>query len=301
MEKAPRVVLVTRPTDYQLLLERHGTRGQAEFFLHTREQSIEPVEAMHLKIMEAVDEVRRTVPETWRAVSLTRGDLDRFVFEANDLIVAVGQDGLIANLARYLDSQPVIGINPDPQEFPGVLVPHASGEIAGLLSDTVHQRVTVEQRTMVEACLDDGQRIVCLNEVFIGHASHQSARYRISTDGDQERQSSSGLIVTTGTGATGWASSIHSATHSRLPLPEPVEPALAFFVREPWTSAATGSGIREGRISRAAPLTVISEMDDRGVIFGDGMESDFLPFSYGSSVHIRPAARALNLVANRAS
>jgi hypothetical protein len=154
---------------------------------------------------------------------------------------------------------------------------------------------------MVEACLDDGQRIVCLNEVFIGHASHQSARYRISTDGDQERQSSSGLIVTTGTGATGWASSIHSATHSRLPLPEPVEPALAFFVREPWTSAATGSGIREGRISRAAPLMVISEMDDRGVIFGDGMESDFLPFSYGSSVHIRPAARALNLVANRAS
>jgi hypothetical protein len=27
--------------------------------------------------------------------------------------VAVGQDGLIANGAKYLDRQPVVGINPD--------------------------------------------------------------------------------------------------------------------------------------------------------------------------------------------
>jgi hypothetical protein len=149
---------------------------------------------------------------------------------------------------------------------------------------------------MAEATLEDGQQIVCLNEVFVGHASHQSARYRLSAGERQERQSSSGLIVATGTGATGWASSIHAATGSRLRLPEAVDPVLTFFVREPWASVATGCEIREGEIGRSTEFRVISEMDDRGVIFGDGIEQDFLPFSYGREVTIRPAARTLNLV-----
>ena len=41
-----------------------------------------------------------------------RGDLDRFLFEPDDLVVIVGQDGLVANVSKYLDGQPVVGINP---------------------------------------------------------------------------------------------------------------------------------------------------------------------------------------------
>jgi NAD kinase len=296
METAPRVVLVTRPSDYQLLIERHGTRGQAEFFLERRGQSLAEAEAMHERLNAALDSVRRAIPVTWRSTSVTRDDLDRFVFEANDLIVVVGQDGLVANLARYLQAQLVVGINPAKESFPGVLVRHEARDIADLLSETVHGKIELEHRTMAEATLEDGQQIVCLNEVFVGHASHQSARYRLSAGERQERQSSSGLIVATGTGATGWASSIHAATGSRLRLPEAVDPVLTFFVREPWASVATGCEIREGEIGRSTEFRVISEMDDRGVIFGDGIEQDFLPFSYGREVTIRPAARTLNLV-----
>lgn len=41
-----------------------------------------------------------------------RGDLDRFLFEPDDIVLALGQDGLVANVAKYLDGQPVIGSNP---------------------------------------------------------------------------------------------------------------------------------------------------------------------------------------------
>jgi len=296
MEKAPRVVLVTRPSDYQLLLQRHSTRGQAEFFLKSRGQTLEKAQTMHERLTGALDTVRRAIPETWRSASVVRDDLDRFVFEPDDLVVVVGQDGLVANLARFLTGQLVVGVNPATDLFPGVLVHHTPDETAELLSATVHGRVRVEQRTMVEATLADGQQIVCLNEIFVGHASHQSARYTIQAAEHRERQSSSGLIVSTGTGATGWARSIHAATRSRIELPDPQARSLAYFVREPWPSIATGSDIREGAIDDDMTFKVTSEMDDRGVIFGDGIEQDFLPFSYGRCVTIRPADRTLNLV-----
>ena len=74
---------------------------------------------------------------------------------------------------------------------------------------------------MAAARLDDGQELLALNEVFVGHASHQSARYTLALGERAERQSSSGLIVATGTGATGWAASIHRERHSGLALPAP--------------------------------------------------------------------------------
>ena len=49
----PRAVLVTRPTDYETLVSRHGTHGQARFFLETRGQSIEVPHAAHVAFREA--------------------------------------------------------------------------------------------------------------------------------------------------------------------------------------------------------------------------------------------------------
>ena len=296
MARAPRVVLVTRPTDYQLLLARHGTRGQAAFFLRNRGQCIEQIEHLHNRFAAAQDHVRRSVPEHWRSTQIDRSDLDRFVFEPNDILVALGQDGLVANLAKYLTGQIVIGLNPTPGQVDGVLVQHAPDDTAELLQVAAAGTGRIEVRTMVEAQLDDGQTLRSLNEVFVGHASHQSARYTIRFAGQVERQSSSGLIVATGTGATGWARSIHKSRNSPLTLPGPAELKLAYFVREAWPSGATGTEIAQGLVDEAHTLVINSEMDEQGVIFGDGIEADRLTFGYGQRVELRPASQTLNLL-----
>lgn len=149
---------------------------------------------------------------------------------------------------------------------------------------------------MVEARLDDGQSLRALNEVFIGHHSHQSARYRLLWQGQEERQSSSGLIVTTGTGATGWASSIQRERDSHLPPPAPTEERLAFFVREAWPSPATGTELTEGSIQSGEVLEVISEMDEGGVAFGDGIEADSLQLLWGQRVQVSLAESHMQLV-----
>ncbi len=290
----PRVVFVTRETEYELLIARHATREQARFFLRTRGESLEDVETIHERLQATLRRGRAAVPDGWRQAKVRRADLDRFLFTPDDIVVTVGQDGLIANVAKYLDGQPVLGVNPAPDLYDGVLVRLKVEQLSKLLPAAVENDVATERRTMVEAELDSGERLLALNEIFIGHRSHQSARYEIETAGTSELQSSSGVIVTSGTGATGWARSISEATGLVLPL-DPQERALAFMVREPFPSRTTGTVLRAGKLAEAN-LTIRSRMNDGGTVFADGMEQDHLLFDYGRRLSIRPAERVLHLV-----
>lgn len=290
----PRVVIVTRETEYELLLARHATREAVRFQLAARGQDLEPVEARHKAQVEAVQKVRATLPRNWRQASARRSELDRFLFAEGDVIAAVGQDGLIANVAKYLDSQPVVGVNPDPAIIDGFLARISPDDAAEALSAAAASKARVERRTMVEARLDTGETLLALNEIFVGHRSHQSAVYDIRIGENAERQSSSGVIVSSGTGASGWARSIMNAIHWEAEI-NPCLPEAIFFVREAWPSHSTSTQRLVGRVEGGAPLEVTSRMEG-GVVFADGIEKDFLRFDWGMGVAVRPADRTLSLV-----
>ena len=292
---APRVVLATRPSAMQRVLERHGTAGQAAFYLAARGASLDDLRRRHDEQELAVAEVERAIPTDWRRTRVQRHELDRFLFEPDDVVVAVGQDGLVANLAKYLRGQPVVGVNPSPDAFDGVLVPHAVSMARELMLAAAAGRGECEARTMVRATLDDGQSLLALNEIFVGHCTHQSARYRVRFGDREERQSSSGVIVATGTGSTGWARSVHGMRRSKLELPAPADRQLVFFVREAFPSRATGTSIQEGIVASDATMTLSSEMDDGGVLFGDGIELDRLEFPWGARLSVQCAEHPLRL------
>lgn len=293
----PRAVVVTRPTELEELLARHATRGQAAFFLEQRGQNLGVIEADHARVLDAVAAVSQAIPIRWRRARIERAELSRFVFEPGDIVVAVGQDGLVANVAKYLDGQLVVGVNPDRGRFDGVLVRHAPRAVRKLLPSAAAERLEIEERTMVTAELDDGQRLVALNEIYLGHRTHQSSRYRLAWGHASERHSSSGLICATGTGATGWARSICLRREGAPPLPGPGDPAVAFLVREAFPSRATGTELVSGVVSGSDRLEVISEMNHDGVIFGDGIEGDRIDFHWGMSASVGVAPRALRLAA----
>ena len=305
MTLVPRAVLVHRRTELQELLERHSTRGQADFYLRTRGRRIEELQTRHDAAEAAISTVTSGIPADWRRGMVERDDLPRFLFAPDDIIVAVGQDGLVANIAKYLDNQLVIGIDPEPGRNPGVLVSHPPGAAAELLSAAARlPRVAadvpagrrIDRLTMVMAITDDGEQLTALNEIYIGQPTHQTARYALRLpDGRAEAQASSGLIVSTGTGATGWCRSAWMERKSPLILPAPAEARLSWFVREAWPSPATGTALTEGSLASGQTLAVSAE-SDRLVLFGDGMEADTVSLTWGQTASVRLADRSLNLL-----
>ena len=291
----PRLVIVARETELQALLARHGTRGQAAFFLQTRGQGIEVLDTRDQIQRKAIEAVKASMPAEWSLAQVMRDDLDRFLFFPNDVVVAVGQDGLVANLAKYLSGQPVIGVSPDPTLSEGVLIRHLPGALPRLLPRVAAQDMDLERRSMVEARLADGQTLIALNDLFIGHRSHQSARYDLHFGGETEFQSSSGVVVATGTGLSGWARSIMRGTGAGYDFAA-TDPMAAFFAREPWPSRTSGDRLRDGCIAPDAGLDITSRINEGGVIFADGIEQDFLHFDWGNRVDIRIAEKRLTLV-----
>ncbi|MDG4861568.1 hypothetical protein P8605_25870 [Streptomyces sp. T-3] len=317
MSLAPRAVLVHRTTEYEELLARHGTHGQAAFFLGSRGRSVEEVVERHHRTRRALAEVAAAVPLQWRQTRVERADLDRFLFGPEDVVVVVGQDGLVANAAKYLSGQPVIGIDTDPGRNPGVLVRHRVTDAAKLLPAALGPRTAVDELTMVEAVADDTQRLLALNEIYFGPPSHQTARYRLGAGSENggggdsqgqdsqgqdsrgealEAQASSGVLVGTGTGATGWLRSVWQQCGSGLELPGPTQARLIWFVREAWPSPATGTSRVAGLLGRGEGLRLTVE-SDRLIVFGDGMETDALELIWGQTVRLGVAGTALRLLA----
>lgn len=303
----PRVVVAHRASEYTELIARHGTRGQVGFVLETRGRALAEVDAGHEALEVALATVGAAIPADWRRASVERAELARFVFEPGDVVAAVGPDGLVANVAKYLRGQPVIGVDPRAGVNAGVLVTHAASAVAGLLplvAKASSRGATKEprrgaartlDRTMVEAVADDGQRLLALNEVFVGQAGHQSARYSLTVGGRAERQSSSGVIVGTGTGSTGWCASLQRVQAPDLSLPEPTSPRLSWFVREPWPSPSTGADLVAGAMAAGEELAIDVESEGL-VVFGDGMEEDRLTLGWGQRVVVRRAPEVLRTV-----
>lgn len=310
--KLPRLVIVTRPTPLEMLIRRFGTVDQARFYVESRGRSFDRPQRAHELQQRALDLVIRAIPSEQRRVQLSREEFDRFLFNPDDVILAVGQDGLVPNIAKYLHGQMLIGFNPDAKTWPGVLCRHDPADAAKLIEwvNKRHEGYTIEARAMVLATREDGQMLPALNELFVGHQSHQSAKYRIRVGSGsfsrsekvpdplptEERHSSSGVIISTGTGATGWTSSITRQRGITAPLPAPTDRRLTYMVREPWPSIATGTEINFGFLNKGDELELISEMEEGGVIFGDGIEADYLEFNEGQTVKITVARRTLNLV-----
>ena len=307
-----KVIIVTRKTMLEELVERHGTRDQAEFLTVNRGQSFDDIDDAHRCYHSALTALKAAVPTSVRMQLIERAFLPNFLFSPHDLVVTLGQDGLVVNVAKYLNEQPIMAFNPDPSRVDGVLVPFTMEKAEDLLRTAIYYGFFPGKAyTMARASLEDGQTLDAVNDLFIGVQSHASARYRLGYRDQIEDQSSSGIIVSTGAGSTGWFRSVLTASAGvaagflgtdavgnlrdqyRF---DPEARELRFTVREPFISRTSSAEIVYGQVGEGETLEVVSQMAHNGVIFSDGMESDFLRFESGMKARITVADRRVNLL-----
>lgn len=291
-----KVVLVTRRTRLEELIARHNTLAQARFYVEHLGADFADYLAENEAYARSLQTTVQALQGWGRYQLLERQMLPNFVFGASDIVVALGQDGLVANTMKYLDGQPLIGLNPEPTRWDGLLLPFQPDEMPLVLQDVGRGKRALKTVTMAEARMSDGQTLRAVNDLFIGPRTHTSALYELSHDGRTEFQSSSGLIVSTGLGSTAWMKSVvtgsmavaHSlglgdGQFSYTPMPWDTT-TLEFAVREPFPSRTSQTSLVYGHFGANDPLRIRSRMPDNGVIFSDGVEADFLRFTAGMEV-----------------
>ena len=304
-----KVVIVTRRTELEELVARFNSVPQARFYLEHAGQDFEPIAARHARYHAALEAVRQGVPRGLKSQVVDRAFLPQFLFAEADLVMTVGPDGLVVNVAKYLQAQPVFALNPNPDSIDGLLLPFTVERFGGALRRTLRGEQPVRSVTMAQARLNDGQTLLAFNDLFIGARSHVSARYEITQGDRRETQSSSGIIISTGAGSTGWLQSVYAGAAAVVTtLGGRVQPPpdkgrlpwdtdhLMYAVREPFPSKATQATLVFGAIDAGHPLILSSHMVDNGVIFSDGMEEDFLTFNAGSTATIGLAPNRARLV-----
>jgi NAD kinase len=302
-------VVVTKKTALEELLERHNTRSQARFFVESRGADFAEYEQAHNSYHRSLTALLAGLPNGLRQHVIERSFLPNFLFGDKDLVVALGPDGLVANVAKYVGNQPILPVNPDPSRIDGALALFSVAEsrlgaIAAIEGGSAQRLLT-----MAQASLNDGQTLLAVNDLFIGRRTHVSALYRISLDGAGEEQSSSGIIVSTGVGSTGWLSSVlqgaEGISRENGASSESLREngrfdwearELRFAVREPFVSRTSAAGIVYGAVPEGMTLEISSRMPQDGVIFSDGVEADALPFVSGSVARITVAERRVRLL-----
>ena len=310
MERATdrKIILVTQKTRLESLTRRYNTVGQTQFYIEHHGGDFEDYLTEDQTYKAAVQTAVGFLEGYGRLQVVDRDYIPSFLFGEQDIVVVIGRDGLVANTLKYLTTQKLIGVNPDPQRWDGVLLPFAAEDLSKIVPETAAGLRRIRSITMAQATLNDGQTLIGVNDVFVGQRTHQSARYSLRADGRAEAQSSSGIIISTGLGATGWLKSVIAGAagidrYCGIGTRPAIDSGftwesdyLYYTVREPYPSRSTGAELVFGKVRRGAPLQITSRMAENGVIFSDGMEQDYLEFNSGAVVEIGVCEKSGNLV-----
>jgi NAD kinase len=326
------LTIVRRETRLQGLKAKWGTVGQARFMLRAaREQQAEQVAPTMAKRLRAkqkstvleqadfddyqhedeqyqdvIDRLERELDFGLPIKVLDRSYVPNYDFSRTAVVIVVGQDGLVANTAKYVGELPIVAVNPDPQRFDGLLLPFKVEQVRGAVQRVLDEKFRARPVTLAEVTLGDQQRLIAFNDFFIGTKSHVSARYLLTVNERVEPQSSSGILVATGAGSTGWLSSVFNMAAgvaeflgTQLARPQPwawEERQLGWAVREPFLSKQTQVKLVAGKIHGEQALLIESLMPENGVIFSDGIEADYLPFNSGTIARIGIAPQQAQIV-----
>ena len=304
-----KIVIVKRKTRLEELVARFNTVAQAKFYIERMGADFSDYQKEDRTYTGAISEAVEALQWLGRVQVVDRQYLPNFIFGKEDVVVAIGQDGIVANTLKYLDSQCLIGVNPDPARWDGILLPFTILDLRQIVPEVFTKKRPIREVTMARVLLNDGQTMCAVNDLFIGQRTHVSSRYYLRLGDRQEQQSSSGIIVSTGLGSTGWLKSVlhgstsiaHRLSGERMKVGSEMRMEwdsdfLYFSVREPFVSKTSEADLVFGKITDDSPLIVVSQMPDNGVIFSDGIESDYLQFNSGMKATVSVSDKKGRLV-----
>src|ERR1700734_1139734 len=114
-----KLVIVTRKTRLQELVERFNTHSQAKFYIKHAGGDFADYEHEDDAYRFALETIRRSLDFELPQQLVDRSLVSTFHFQNEELVVTLGQDGLVAYTAKYVGPLPIVAVNPEPDRFDG--------------------------------------------------------------------------------------------------------------------------------------------------------------------------------------
>lgn len=220
--------------------------------------------------MERTHEAHERTIEAVKAALDALGCSSTFVYRARmrmmrdvDLVVTIGGDGTILEVARQVEGVPLLGVNSAPETSLGLFCGADRKTIREQLARALHG--VLPRTPLARLALEvNGERVWVLNDVLYAHRNPAAmSRYILSIRGRAEEQRSSGVWVATAAGSTG---GIHSAGGRVLPL---TSKKMQYLVREPFVQGRERPRLLRGILPPIHKIVLWSKMR-QGMIYVDG-------------------------------
>ncbi len=173
---------------------------------------------------EIFDDPKLTFKHLWK------NTLTNECTKGMDAVIAIGGDGTIMSASHYLKKIPLLALNDKPRRSIGA---HATGTITQLpkkLEELASNTFKTELLERIRISINDEKvEPLALNEVFFANErAYLVSNYLLKYKQFIEKQKSSGVIISTGTGSTAWFKSSGGIPFS------PQSKFVKMIIREPF-------------------------------------------------------------------
>lgn len=291
--KPRRILLWTKKSLFELFFDRPPPQG-ADSTMHRGLDAnallLDKVRASHEENVRSRERVRGVLRKAGVVVVEPRR-LRRIPDGRYDLVVVVGGDGTVLDVARHVGVTPVLAVNSSPSTSVGHFCRTTSEAFEGVLAAVLGGAEAPIPLTRIRIVVDDVPHPdPALNDVLVAHrVPAATSRYILHVGSASEEQKSSGVWVSTAAGSSG---AIRSAGGEWMDLSDA---RLQYLVREPFSQSTP----------RARPYALIRGFVGReGIAFTSRMVAGGLyldgrrvavPLRFGSRAILTPDAPPLRM------
>lgn len=246
----------------------------------------------HLRQMQVTRDLCKEIPAN-QVVSIAKLSAERI--KGAKLVIALGGDDTLKAVSHWIDDDTIlVGLNSDVVLSEGNLIRYSAVDAPRLIANIERGEYSMQPWARIRIAIDGVDQGPALSEIVLGKLDFRKmSRHLLEVHGEKVLQKSSGLLVSTGAGSTGWYTSagLYLAPEGR-PYGR-TEMVARFELREPHMrfTRTEGGGLKanfpklvDGEFHEGEVLRVTSLNNSDGIASRDSI--DTIPFSRGTVAEI---------------
>ena len=305
-----KIIIVPKLTHYEWDMQRLNLTHKEIIQKYRRDGiDVDRIMESHCRQKDSLDELKQYFNEKQ---FISRDNLAKEISKDAELIISSGGDNHFQYVAHFVNNKPIIGLNSDPHTSTGVLTYYTTKNFEksrekwknkelsifdeNILKRIKKDEINIEEWTLLEGILNGKKIQPTMTEYVIGEkeAHRDMTRYILDFDRKKEEQKSSGLIISTGAGSTGYYNSVYKFKHKRRDVFPKTEKIAKFITIMPYEELRGNYSILEGVLREGDEMIIHSLSKHEGKIYCDILED--YNFNGGAKFIVRISQKSLKVL-----